>query len=86
MVARLPAWVSGWKRQRSRYGPAPVPKDEELQLDFEVGSESDSEDGDESEGEVKGRRRSIKPMLWMVLSVVSTLEGRRLLRGGFGEC
>jgi hypothetical protein len=24
-------------------------------------------------------------MVWMVLSVVATLEGRRMLRGGFGE-
>jgi hypothetical protein len=49
------------------------------------GEESEEEE-DEDEGELTGRsRKSIRPMLWMVLSVTATLAGRQILRGGFRE-
>jgi hypothetical protein len=43
---------------------------------------SDDEDEEELDG---GARRSIRPNLWMVLSVLATLAGRRILRGRLGE-
>ena len=79
-----------WKRaSRGRYGKLIPPaasaaaKDEEMN-DFGDGSGSE-EDGEGEEGEVGGTRRSVKPLIWMLLSVVATLSGRRMMRGGFGE-
>jgi hypothetical protein len=74
-----------WKKRRStRYEPPPSsPKDEETLLNGEESDEGEEEEGEE---EVKGGyRRSVKPSLWVVLSVVATLGGRKMLRGGFGE-
>ena len=79
-----------WERSRGRYGDLIPPasaaaKDEEMN-DFDAdfdGIEEDSEQEEDEEAE--GPSRSVKPMIWMVLSVVATLEGRRMLRGGFGE-
>jgi len=54
-----------------------------------MGMESEEESEDEEGGQeevVSGRgRNGIMGVLWVVLSVVGTLGGRRMLRGGFGE-
>jgi hypothetical protein len=78
-----------WKRSRGRYGKLILPasaaaKDEEMN-DFNADVDGIEEDSEREEEESEGARRSVKPMVWMVLSVVATLEGRRMLRGGFGE-
>jgi hypothetical protein len=79
-----------WERSRARYGElippasAAAAKDEEMN-DFDAGLDGIEEDSEREEDEAEGARRSVKPMIWMVLSVVATLEGRRMLRGGFGE-
>jgi hypothetical protein len=78
-----------WERSRGRYGELIPPasaaaKDEEMN-DFDVDIDGIEEDSEREEEEAEGARRSVKPMIWMVLSVVATLEGRRMLRGGFGE-
>ena len=79
--------------QRTRYAP-PRALDEETLSDD--GSESDSAEegegngdgeGEEGKEEVRGNRNrnSVKPVLWLVMSVVGTLAARGILRGGFGE-
>jgi len=69
--------------QRTRYALPPRPKDEE---DFtEDEDEESEEEGEEEQLEVHRSRNSAKPLLWMALSVVGTLAGRKMLRGGFGE-
>jgi hypothetical protein len=78
-----------WERSRGRYGELIPPasaavKDEEMN-DFDVDVDGIEEDSEREEEEAEGARRSVKPVIWMVLSVVATLEGRRMLRGGFGE-
>jgi len=78
-----------WERSRGRYGELIPPasaaaKDEEMN-DFDVDIDGIEEDSEREEEEAEGARRSVKPVIWMVLSVVATLEGRRMLRGGFGE-
>jgi hypothetical protein len=71
------------KRPRTRYEPPPSPTDEETLLHGEESEEEEEEEGEEVT--VRGRR-SVKPSLWVILSVVATLGSRRVLRGGFGEC
>jgi hypothetical protein len=78
-----------WERSRGRYGELIPPtsaaaKDEEMNY-FDVDVDGIEEDSEREEEEAEGARSSVKPMIWMVLSVVATLEGRRMLRGGFGE-
>jgi hypothetical protein len=66
-------------------------RDEEsggLLADHGFGASDDEDedgDGDEELDGGGGGRRSIRPNLWMVLSVLATLAGRRVLRGQFGE-
>jgi hypothetical protein len=74
-----------WRAQRARitrYEPPSLPNDEETLLEGE-----ESEDEEEGEEEEKSRwsKGSVLPMVWTALSVVATLGGRRVLRGGFGE-
>lgn len=78
-----------WERSRGRYGELIPPasaaaKDEEMN-DFDVDVDGIEEDSEREDEEAERARRSVKPVIWMVLSVVATLEGRRMLRGGFGE-
>lgn len=51
------------------------------------GSDEDSEHGEKGEGDdsVLGSRKSIKSTVWMVLMVMATLTGRRILNNGFRE-
>lgn len=68
-------------------------EDRDFEFDFERRSVSDnsSEDGDgdgtsEDERNLSGgRRRSYKSSLWVVLSTLATLAGRRVLTSGFRE-
>ncbi|PMD37693.1 hypothetical protein L207DRAFT_568614 [Hyaloscypha variabilis F] len=71
--------------QRTRYAPPPR-KSEEREIGMGMESEEESEDeGEGGEEVVSGRgRNGIMGVLWVVLSVVGTLGGRRMLRGGFG--
>lgn len=57
--------------------------DEEMLLDDHEFEEN--ADDEEQEKTVGTGRGSVKSWLWMGLSVVATLRGRRLLRGDFGE-
>ncbi len=74
-----------WRAQTARttrYEPQSLPNDEETLLEGE--QSEDEEDGEEEE-KSKWTRGSVMPMVWTALSVVATLGGRRVLRGGFGE-
>jgi hypothetical protein len=44
-----------------------------------------TEEGKKEEEVVKSGGRSIMSVLWVVLSVIATLAGRRILRTGFRE-
>ncbi len=72
--------------QRTRYAPPPR-KSEEREIGMGMESEEESEEeGEAGEEVVSGRgRNGVMGVLWIVLSVVGTLGGRRMLRGGFGE-
>jgi len=70
--------------ERERDGPGRDGADEESGTLLPPDHEFDEDDEDEEELN-GGARRSIRPNLWMVLSVLATLAGRRVLRGGLGE-
>jgi hypothetical protein len=54
-----------------------LPNDEETLLE--------GEESEEEEEKLRWSKGSVMPMVWMALSIVATLGGRRVLRGGFGE-
>lgn len=73
-----------WRAQRARttrYEPPSLPNDEETLLE---GEESEDEEA-EKEERLGWNKGSVLPMVWTALSIVATLGGRRVLRGGFGE-
>jgi len=58
--------------------------------DLEKEGEEDEDDGESlggegEEGQQRGLSRSTKGTIWVVLMTMSTLLGRRILRGGFRE-
>ena len=71
--------------QRTRYAPPRATDEETLSEDEDDESEEEEEEGDAEVKERESSRKSAKPMLWMALSVIGTLAGRKMLRGGFGE-
>jgi hypothetical protein len=72
-----------WRVQRgTRYEPPRLLNDEETLLD---GEESEEEEEGEEEEKFRFSRGSVTPIVWIALSVVATLGGRRVLRGGFGK-
>lgn len=72
-----------WRAQKgTRYERPSLPNDEETLLEDE---ESEDEEEAEEEEKLRWSKGSVMPMVWTVLSVVATLGGRRVLRGGFGE-
>jgi hypothetical protein len=72
-----------WRAQKgTRYEPPSLLNDEETLLE---GEESDEEEEGEEEEKLRWSRGSVMPIVWIALSVVATLGGRRVLRGGFGE-
>jgi hypothetical protein len=72
-----------WRVHRGpRYESPSLPNDEETLLE---GEESEEEEEGEEEEKLRWSKGSVMPMVWMALSIVATLGGRRVLRGGFGE-
>ncbi|XMA09675.1 hypothetical protein WAI453_002466 [Rhynchosporium graminicola] len=54
-----------------------------IEDEYENESESESENGESDQGPQRGLSRSTKGTIWVVLMTMSTLLGRRLLRGSF---
>jgi hypothetical protein len=85
-VKGLRFWPWRAAQKRTRYEPPSLPKDEETLLDGEESDEEElEEEVREEEERLRWSRGSVMPMVWTALSVVATLGGRRVLRGGFGE-
>ena len=48
-------------------------------------AEHELEDEEDEKAGLSGSRRSMKSSVWMILMTMATLDGRRLLPGGFRE-